>query len=188
MVEMEGSKTRCIAWSLPEPAASGDSLSSSVFYYQSKPPPPVQPVILYQRYTVHERLFVFQVSYSVLRGPCLNLLCRGEWILSLVFSLLCVPAYSFPCTQLPSATLRGFDNPTEWSVPVSPRAFALSTLLLSLFKDIIVVHGGPADPFGGTPGGTPKRGTPQGRVPHRVGSAGGTPSRGLPQGVPHRVG
>ena len=49
-------------------------------------------------------------------------------------------------------------------------------------------HGGPADPFGGTPGGTPKRGTPQGRVPHRVGSAGGTPSRGLPQGVPHRVG
>ena len=50
------------------------------------------------------------------------------------------------------------------------------------------IHGGPADPFGGTPGGTPKRGTPQGRVPHRVGSAGGTPSRGLPQGVPHRVG
>ena len=50
------------------------------------------------------------------------------------------------------------------------------------------MHGGPADPFGGTPGGTPKRGTPQGRVPHRVGSAGGTPSRGLPQGVPHRVG
>ena len=57
-----------------------------------------------------------------------------------------------------------------------------------LSKALSNIHGGPADPFGGTPGGTPKRGTPQGRVPHRVGSAGGTPSRGLPQGVPHRVG
>ena len=57
--------------------------------------------------------------------------------------------------------------------------FVFVSVSFFFFFFLILHHGGPADPFGGTPGGTPKRGTPQGRVPHRVGSAGGTPSRGL---------